>query len=201
VRRESGRWQRCDIDQLVIPQSMKEAIGSRLDRVSQEANEVLRAGAVLGKTFTFAELQSASGEQSEDALLDALDEAVGAQLIAADRSDSFTFTHDKIREVLYEELNPIRRRRLHRQALKVWNVRAARPPIAPWRSWPTITFRLEITSGASTMRSRPRPKPSAFLLLTKRLQLTVARAIVPRRWIVEDNWPRKRRSGNRTAAW
>jgi len=116
VRRESGRWQRCDVDQLVIPQSMKEAIGSRLDRVSQEANEVLRAGAVLGKTFTFAELQSASGEQSEDALLDALDEAAGAQLIAANRSDSFTFTHDKIREVLYEELNPIRRRRLHRYA-------------------------------------------------------------------------------------
>jgi tetratricopeptide (TPR) repeat protein len=116
VRRESGRWQRCDLDELVIPQSMKEAIGSRLDRVSQEANEVLRVGAVLGKTFTFAELQSASGEQSEDALIDALDEAVGAQLISANRSDSFTFTHDKIREVLYEELNPIRRRRLHRQA-------------------------------------------------------------------------------------
>lgn len=116
VRRESGRWQRCDVDQLVIPQSMKEAIGSRLDRVSPEANEVLRAGAVLGKTFTFAELQSASGAQTEDALLDALDEAVGAQLITANRSDSFTFTHDKIREVLYEELNPIRRRRLHRQA-------------------------------------------------------------------------------------
>ncbi len=116
VRRESGRWQRCDVDELVIPQSMKEAIGSRLDRVSAEANEVLRAGAVLGKTFTFAELQSASGAQSEDALLDALDEAVGAQLITANRSDSFTFTHDKIREVLYEELNPIRRRRLHRQA-------------------------------------------------------------------------------------
>ena len=116
VRRESGRWQRCDVEELVIPQSMKEAIGSRLDRVSPEVNEVLRAGAVLGKTFTFAELQSASGEHSEDALLDALDAAVGAQLITANRSDSFTFTHDKIREVLYEELNPIRRRRLHRQA-------------------------------------------------------------------------------------
>lgn len=116
VRRESGRWKRCDVDQLVIPQSMKEAIGSRLDRVSLKTNEVLRTGAVLGKTFTFAELQSAAGEQSEDVLLDALDEAVGAQLITANRSDSFTFTHDKIREVLYEELNPIRRRRLHRQA-------------------------------------------------------------------------------------
>jgi tetratricopeptide (TPR) repeat protein len=116
VRRESGRWQRCDLAQLVIPQSMKEAIGNRLDRVSPESNEVLRAAAVLGKTFTFDELTAAAAGQSEDALLDALDEAVSAQLIAADRADSFTFTHDKIREVLYEELNPIRRRRLHRHA-------------------------------------------------------------------------------------
>ena len=115
VRRDSGRWKRCDVDQLVIPQSMKEAIGSRLDRVSPECNEVLRIAAVLGKTFTFEELTAGAGDQSEDALLDALDEAVGTQLITADR-ESFTFTHDKIREVLYEELNPIRRRRLHRHA-------------------------------------------------------------------------------------
>jgi tetratricopeptide (TPR) repeat protein len=116
VRRESGRWKRCELDELVIPQSVKEAIGSRLDRVSGVCNEVLRAAAVLGKTFTFEELLGTAGEQKEDALLDALDEAVGAQLITADRNESFTFTHDKIREVLYEELNPIRRRRLHRHA-------------------------------------------------------------------------------------
>ncbi len=116
VRRESGRWQRCDLELLVIPQSVKEAIGSRLDRVSPECNDVLRAAAVLGKTFTFEELSAAVDGQSEDALLDALDEAVATQLINADRSESFTFTHDKIREVLYEELNPIRRRRLHRHA-------------------------------------------------------------------------------------
>jgi len=116
VRRESGRWKRCDVAELIIPQSVKEAIGSRLDRVTQCCNEVLRAAAVLGKTFTFEELKATAGDQKEDALLDALDEAVGAQLISADRDESFTFTHDKIREVLYEELNPIRRRRLHRQA-------------------------------------------------------------------------------------
>ena len=116
VRRESGHWKRCDVTELVIPQSMKEAIGNRLDRVSPETNEVLRAAAVLGKTFTFEELQAALSEQKEETLLDAVDEAVGAQLITADRNESFTFTHDKIREVLYEELNPIRRRRLHRHA-------------------------------------------------------------------------------------
>jgi tetratricopeptide (TPR) repeat protein len=113
VRRESGRWRRCDVDQLVIPQSVKEAIGHRLNRVSPDTNEVLRVCAILGKVFTFDDLTSAA-EQNEDALLDALDEATSAQLISAGSGDSFSFTHDKIREVLYEELNPIRRRRLHR---------------------------------------------------------------------------------------
>ena len=113
VRRQSGRWTRCDMDELLIPQSVKEAIGNRLDRVSQECNELLRLGAILGKVFTFDEL-SAAAEQTEDVLLDALDEATGAQLIAPISGESFSFTHDKIREVLYEELNPIRRRRLHR---------------------------------------------------------------------------------------
>jgi tetratricopeptide (TPR) repeat protein len=116
VRRESGHWQRCNVADLVIPQSIKEAIGNRLDRVSRDSNEVLRAAAVLGKTFKFDELLATAGDHKEDALLDALDEAVAAQLITADRKDAFTFTHDKIREVLYEELNPIRRRRLHRLA-------------------------------------------------------------------------------------
>ena len=113
VRRESGRWRRCDMEQMLIPQSVKEAIGNRLDRVSQNCNDVLRVAAIIGKVFTFEEL-TAAAEQTEDVLLDALDEGVGAQLIAAGSGDSFSFTHDKIREVLYEELNPIRRRRLHR---------------------------------------------------------------------------------------
>ncbi|MBD3161522.1 MAG: protein kinase, partial [Candidatus Latescibacteria bacterium] len=45
VRRESGRWERSDIPDIVLPQGMKSAIGSRLDRVSPECNEVLRAAA------------------------------------------------------------------------------------------------------------------------------------------------------------
>jgi hypothetical protein len=116
VRRESGRWKRREVGELVLPQSVKEAIGNRLDHVSRESNEMLRAAAVLGKTFTFDELMATIGDRQEDATLDALDEAVGAQLITAEGGESFTFTHDKIREVLYEELNPIRRRRCHRLA-------------------------------------------------------------------------------------
>jgi tetratricopeptide (TPR) repeat protein len=115
IRRERGDWTRDELADLEIPQSVKAAIGHRLDRVSPECSDVLRAAAVLGKTFEFEELLAVAGERGEDALLDAVDAAVGAQLLNAGRDASFAFTHDKIREVLYEELNPIRRRRLHRR--------------------------------------------------------------------------------------
>jgi len=130
VRRESGRWKRCELADLVIPQSVKEAIGNRLDRVSAECNEVLRAAAVLGKTFTIDELMAAADGQSEDKLLDALDEAVGSQLLAADGDQAFAFTHDKIREVLYEELNPIRRRRLHLRTAEGLERHREKAPVA-----------------------------------------------------------------------
>src|SRR5262249_48575677 len=56
IQRESGRWKRCDVEHLLIPQSVKEAIGSRLDRVSDQSNEVLRTPAVLAQTFSVAGL-------------------------------------------------------------------------------------------------------------------------------------------------
>jgi predicted ATPase len=130
VRRESGQWKRCELADLVIPQSVKEAIGNRLDRVSPECNETLRAAAVLGKSFTIDELMAAADGQNENKLLDALDEACGAQLLAADRDEAFVFTHDKIREVLYEELNPIRRRRLHLRTAEGLEQHRERAPVA-----------------------------------------------------------------------
>ena len=130
VRRKSGEWSREEIADLVIPQSVKEAIGSRLDRVSSACNEILRAAAVVGKTFSFEELATAVGDENEEALLDALDEATTAQLLVAERGDAFTFTHDKIREVLYEELNPIRRRRLHRRTAEGLERHRERAPVA-----------------------------------------------------------------------
>src|SRR5262249_3434726 len=86
------------------------------DRVDEAHAETLRLAAVLGKQFDFAELVAASGAAQEDAILDALDAATAAQLVTTLEGDRFAFTHDKIREVLYEEMNPIRRRRLHARA-------------------------------------------------------------------------------------
>jgi class 3 adenylate cyclase/tetratricopeptide (TPR) repeat protein len=120
IYREGERWQRKETPELAIPQSVKEAIGRRLNRLSEPTIDALRTAAALGKIFAFREL-AATSAAGEDALLNALDEASAAQLIRAQAGvssasdDTFAFTHDKIREVLYEELNPIRRRRLHQR--------------------------------------------------------------------------------------
>ncbi|HSO23892.1 MAG TPA: AAA family ATPase [Chondromyces sp.] len=109
---EIGGWCRRDSSELVLPQGVKAAIGRRLDHLSERTTEVLRTAAILGKSFEFSELAAVS-DRSEDELLDAVDEAVAAQLLEAAAGETVAFTHDKIREVLYHELNPIRRRRLH----------------------------------------------------------------------------------------
>jgi tetratricopeptide (TPR) repeat protein len=120
VYRRDGRWFSQKITELAIPQSVKEAIGRRLERLSPECLPNLYLAAVLGKQFTWDELVAAAsqGEDqfNDEQLLDHLDEASSAQLIRSLPGDKFAFTHDKIREVLYEELNPIRRRRIHLRA-------------------------------------------------------------------------------------
>ena len=197
VRRESGRWQRCELVDLVIPQSVKEAIGNRLDRVSPECNETLRAAAVLGKTFTVDELVAAVDGQNENKLLDALDEAVGAQLLAADGSEAFVFTHDKIREVLYEELNPPRRRRLHlrtAEGLERHREKAGEKGLGALRRSRIISSMPASMSADSPTRSRQRPRRSEFSPTTKRWRLMVARSSVPSRWVrpmKHSHWKRR----------
>jgi eukaryotic-like serine/threonine-protein kinase len=112
IYREGGEWQRRGVQELEIPQSIKSAVGRRLEQLSAPCLEVMHAASALGKTFAFADLSQTVGGE-ENALLDALDEACTAQLMRPMEGERFAFTHDKIREVLYEELNPIRRRRLH----------------------------------------------------------------------------------------
>ncbi|HMK07934.1 MAG TPA: protein kinase, partial [Anaerolineales bacterium] len=114
VYRQDGRWERKAIDDLAIPQSVKEAIGRRLNRLDEATLEVLHAAAVIGKAFSYGVLQDSLAKPDAD-LLPALDHATAAQLVTPLEGEAYAFTHDKIRETLYDEVNPIRRRRLHFQ--------------------------------------------------------------------------------------
>ena len=122
-----------DVD-LGLPEGVKEVIGRRLSRLSEECNRALALAAVIGREFD-VELLIALGDLPEDRLLDAIDEAVRAQLIAevVGGRSRLTFRHALIRETLYGELLSARRVRLHRRVAEAIEQKArgrANPPLA-----------------------------------------------------------------------
>lgn len=105
-----------DVDRLGIPPSVREVISRRVLRLSDGVGRVLSLAAVIGREFDLAVL-SRVAEASEERLLDAMEEAAGAALVAElpSRPGRFTFAHALIRHTLYEELSSTRRVRLHRR--------------------------------------------------------------------------------------
>jgi len=48
------------------PEGVREAIGRRLDRLSERANTLLTTAAVIGRQFTLDQLAAVESESSED---------------------------------------------------------------------------------------------------------------------------------------
>jgi tetratricopeptide (TPR) repeat protein/putative sterol carrier protein len=105
-----GRWD--DIN-LGIPEGVKEVIGRRLARLGEPAMQCLRTGAVIGPEFDTRVLEAVASEDLS--VLDALEEAAGAQLVVDAGPGRMAFTHALIRETLYDELSAVRRARLHQR--------------------------------------------------------------------------------------
>jgi len=100
---------------IAIPMGARMLIGRRLDRLSEDCNELLAVASVSGTTFA-SELLERISDLMGDRLLGVLDEAVGAGVIeeVPGTLGRYRFAHALIRETLYEELSTARRIRIHR---------------------------------------------------------------------------------------
>ncbi|MGD2158128.1 MAG: ABC transporter substrate-binding protein, partial [Anaerolineales bacterium] len=115
---KGGRWQRPSMAELGVPQSIQVAIQSRFQKLAEGTQKTLEQAAVLGRTFQTKTLLRAT-DQSEDELIEALEEAEHAQLIEAldtNRDEQFAFTHAMIPTALLSGIRRLRRRRLNRLA-------------------------------------------------------------------------------------
>ena len=99
-----------------LPEGVREVIGRRLSRLSEDANKMLTVAAAMPGGFV-PDLVAAVTGDGDDATLDLLDEALSAQIVhERPRSPgAYEFTHALIRQTLYGELSTPRRVRLHRQ--------------------------------------------------------------------------------------
>jgi DNA-binding CsgD family transcriptional regulator/tetratricopeptide (TPR) repeat protein len=96
-----------------IPDSLRDALTLRVERLSPPARLMVRPAAVVGSIIGHRLLAAASG-LGEGELLDALHEAIEANVLVQDpASESYAFRHELLREALYDELLPRERVALH----------------------------------------------------------------------------------------
>ncbi len=107
---DRGAWEAA------LPQGLRDVIGRRLDRLSEECNRALTRAAVIGFEFALPVLARFAAV-APDSLLDTLDEAVRSRVIieSPERPGCYVFSHALIQQSIYEELPTPVRVRLHRE--------------------------------------------------------------------------------------
>ena len=103
------------VEEVGIPEGVRDVVGRRLSRLPDEANATLRTAAVVGREFPVDVVAEVAGA-SEDVALEHIELAIGARLVdeVSDVPGRMTFSHALVRTTLVEELSTTRRVRLHR---------------------------------------------------------------------------------------
>jgi len=126
ISQHEGRWTTSARGEFGIPEGIREVVGRRLSRLSDDLNRALAVAAVIGPVFDLATVE-ASGGPGGDELFDALDEASQAGLIreVPGAAGRYAFAHALVRSALYEELTTNRRVRMHWRVGEVLETRYA----------------------------------------------------------------------------
>ncbi|HET8872359.1 MAG TPA: AAA family ATPase [Gaiellaceae bacterium] len=116
VRTATG-WDRRPLDALRLPDTVREAVLLRVGRLDPVHIEVLRAAAVLGRTFEYGLLVDVS-DADEGAVLAALEEAVGQQLLEEDAAanERYSWRHALTQEAIASDTVLPKRQRIHSRA-------------------------------------------------------------------------------------
>jgi class 3 adenylate cyclase/tetratricopeptide (TPR) repeat protein len=113
---DGGQWASPGaLGNVGLPQSIREVVTSRAERLGTDTASLLSTAAVIGRDFDLELLAQATG-RGQDEVLDSLDGAIRGALLLEGRSPGrFTFAHSLVNNTLYEELGATRRAQIHRR--------------------------------------------------------------------------------------
>lgn len=113
-------WERSSQQVFRLPDTVREAVLLRLGRLDTEQIEVLRAAAVLGRSFHYGLLVEVV-EADEGVVLGALESAVALQLLeeSAEGSDRYSWRHALTQEAIASDTVVPKRQRVHSRAADV----------------------------------------------------------------------------------
>jgi DNA-binding CsgD family transcriptional regulator len=109
----NGNWERRPVVELQVPTSTRDAVQSRLEKLSEESRQLVTLMSVAGRQSSF-ELLQALTKMEEWELIQRLKELIAAQLVIETAPDQFTFRHELTREAVYSGLMQRERRAQHR---------------------------------------------------------------------------------------
>jgi len=110
-----------------LPETIQQAVESRLEQLPEERLKVLRTASILGPAFDFTDLEALAGGDVE-AAVEALVREGLLEEEPRSRGDRLVFSSRLVRETLYRGLTRRRRRRLHRRHAEQLEARYAGRP-------------------------------------------------------------------------
>jgi DNA-binding winged helix-turn-helix (wHTH) protein len=113
------------------PDAALDLLRQRISALTGAQRDDLAAAAVIGRAFSLAALQSVT-ERNLTCLIASLDAALAFEIVVAKAGTrtEFSFSHELLRCVLYEQLEPARRRSLHLSVVHALEQRKPFEPVA-----------------------------------------------------------------------
>lgn len=108
-------WQVGELEKIQMPGAISAVIEERLQKATPITRQTLAFASVIGTEFQFPILQKGL-KIDEEALFSAVEEALVMKFLIERRlpgDEAYVFADEVIRDVLYEQLSSIRRRRYH----------------------------------------------------------------------------------------
>jgi DNA-binding SARP family transcriptional activator/tetratricopeptide (TPR) repeat protein len=107
-----------------LPPGIVGVISARLAGLSPQARQLAELAATIGREFNWATLAHAAHDVDEDTMVQALDELWRRRIVREHAVELYDFSHNKLREVLYQQLSGARRRLLHRRVAAAYEALA-----------------------------------------------------------------------------
>ena len=108
----------CQTGQIPLPGTVREAILTRLRKLSPIARQVLESGAILGLSFDLDLIRLTAGRGHAE-IIDALDELV-AKVLLVEEGANYHFIHELTCRAVQKDLSQVRWQLLHRRASRAY---------------------------------------------------------------------------------
>jgi hypothetical protein len=144
--------------QFQVPPGVREAILSRIDRLSEKEADILLAASVVGRECSFETLCQVANVNEAEAL-EAVEALLKGNLLAESLAARrpYTFAHDYIREVVYTASHQVRRRIFHRRALIALESQGATAAECAYHALASLldepAFRYSLIAGDDALRA------------------------------------------------